>query len=136
MDRAVIGCFNIPIWKGALRHVLLIVVLIRRSGASWAFEKEFKGQLKGTLEPGVQCQTTEQEAMPVDTDVSEEARVLSEAVEVELARGRALEKQGEDDGWETDDGEDEGEDFEVEQLAEAMETVILVAIDKDETEQD
>jgi len=34
VSRAVIGSINIPIWKGALRHVLLIVVLIRRSGAS------------------------------------------------------------------------------------------------------
>jgi hypothetical protein len=51
-----------------------------------------------------------------------------------LERRRLAQERGEedDDGWETDTSDvDEGEDVEVEELAEAIETVMVLATDKD-----
>jgi hypothetical protein len=50
-------------------------------------EKEFKVQFTGTLESGVRWQPMGHKGIRRNTDVSEEARPLSEAVEVVLARG-------------------------------------------------
>ncbi|KAJ7892562.1 hypothetical protein B0H14DRAFT_3427969 [Mycena olivaceomarginata] len=62
----------------------------------------------GTLEPGAQREALEAEMHRV------------------LAGGG-----GEDNGWETDDGDEEEEE---EELARAIETVVVLATDKDETD--
>ncbi|KAJ7828578.1 hypothetical protein B0H14DRAFT_3088219 [Mycena olivaceomarginata] len=68
----------------------------------------YKERFTGTLEPGAQREALEAEMHRV------------------LAGGG-----GEDDGWETDDGDEEEEE---EELARAIETVVVLATDKDETD--
>ncbi|KAJ7858418.1 hypothetical protein B0H13DRAFT_2237590 [Mycena leptocephala] len=68
---------------------------------------------------------------PMNTE-EEEDEALAIAAEVE--RGRLAQQTGhdDDDGWVTDESDgDEGEDVEVQELAETIETVMVLATDKD-----
>ncbi|KAF7371636.1 hypothetical protein MVEN_00019100 [Mycena venus] len=95
-----------------------------------AFVKEAGPKFTGTLEPGVRRQIVEPEPMAVD--VSEEEREPAPAVETELQQGCAPELEDNEE-WETDDSEDE---FEEELLAKEMETVMVLAVDKEDDKQE
>ena len=59
-----------------------------------------------------------------------EEEVEATAVTAELeCRGLTQEQSEEDDGWETD--EIDGEDVEMEELVEVIETIMVLATDKD-----
>ncbi|KAJ7885442.1 hypothetical protein B0H13DRAFT_2235276 [Mycena leptocephala] len=93
-------------------HMKRLRMMVRKLGPRFS----------GTLMPGGDRMDTEEEE-------GEAA-----AVAAELERGRLAQERGEedDDGWETDTSDvDEGEDAEVEELAEAIETVMVLATDKD-----
>ncbi|KAJ7825465.1 hypothetical protein B0H14DRAFT_2596542 [Mycena olivaceomarginata] len=96
-----------------------------------AFVDEAGPRFTGTLEPGVR-RATEVQPEPMNVDVSEEERELVNAVEAELQRGRVLESE-DDEEWETDDSDDE---FEGELLAEEMEAVMVLAVDKENDNED
>ncbi|KAJ7348100.1 hypothetical protein DFH08DRAFT_1001633 [Mycena albidolilacea] len=85
----------------------------------------YKEQFTGTLEPGVRRKEPE---IPTPMVVDDQ-QAQREALEAEMHRVLAG-GGGEDDGWETDDGDEEEE----EELARAIETVVVLATDKDETD--
>lgn len=86
----------------------------------------YKERFTGTLEPGVRRKEPE---VPTPMVVDDE-QAQREALEAEMHRVLAG-GGGEDDGWETDDGDEEEEE---EELARAIETVVVLATDKDETD--
>ncbi|KAJ7831870.1 hypothetical protein B0H13DRAFT_2240523 [Mycena leptocephala] len=91
-------------------------------------------RFSGTLVPGVRLAPPPEPATQGDRMDTEEEEGEAAAVAAELERGRLAQERGEedDDGWETDTSDvDEGEDVEVEELAEAIETVMVLATDKD-----
>ncbi|KAJ7302857.1 hypothetical protein DFH08DRAFT_918854 [Mycena albidolilacea] len=85
----------------------------------------YKERFTGTLKPGVRRKEPE---VPTPMVVDDE-QTQREALEAEMHRVLAG-GGGEDDGWETDDGDEEEE----EELARAIETVVELATDKDETD--
>ncbi|KAJ7733717.1 hypothetical protein B0H14DRAFT_2408921 [Mycena olivaceomarginata] len=86
----------------------------------------YKEWFTGTLEPGVRRKEPE---IPTPMVVDDQ-QAQREALEAEMHRVLAG-GGGEDDGWETDDGDEEEEE---EELARAIETVVVLATDKDETD--
>jgi hypothetical protein len=86
----------------------------------------YKERFTGTLEPGVRRKEPE---IPTPMVVDDQ-QAQREALEAEMHRVLAG-GGGEDDGWETDDGDEEEEE---EELARAIETVVVLATDKDETD--
>ncbi|KAJ6494103.1 hypothetical protein C8R47DRAFT_974936 [Mycena vitilis] len=96
---------------------------------------ELGPRFTGTLLPGKRLvPEPEPELETPDMDVDTE-RAITQAVEV--ARSAELAQQaldGDDDDWEDEDSanEEDGEDLEAELLAEAMETVMVLAVDKDD----
>ncbi|KAJ7362212.1 hypothetical protein DFH08DRAFT_1024107 [Mycena albidolilacea] len=86
----------------------------------------YKERFTGTLEPGVRRKEPE---VPTPMVVDDE-QAQREALEAEMHRVLAG-GGGEDDGWVTDDGDEEEEE---EELARAIETVVVLATDKDETD--
>jgi hypothetical protein len=90
-------------------------------------------RFSGTLMPGVRLAPPPEPAPQGDRMDTEEEEGEAAAVAAELECGRLAQERGEDDdGWETDTSDvDEGEDAEVEELAEAIETVMVLTTDKD-----
>lgn len=91
-------------------------------------------RFSGTLVPGVRLATLPEPATQGDQMDTGEEEGEAAAVAAELERGRHAQERGEedDDGWETDESDvDGGEDVEVEELAETIETVMVLATDKD-----
>ncbi|KAJ7840271.1 hypothetical protein B0H14DRAFT_2587506 [Mycena olivaceomarginata] len=86
----------------------------------------YKERFTGTLEPGVRRKEPE---IPTPMVVDDQ-QAQREALEAEMHRVLAG-GGGEDNGWETDDGDEEEEE---EELARAIETVVVLATDKDETD--
>ncbi|KAJ7921642.1 hypothetical protein B0H13DRAFT_1604343 [Mycena leptocephala] len=95
--------------------------------------KKLGPRFSGTLMPGVRLAPPPEPAPQGDRmDTEEEGEAAAVAAELEC--GRLAQERGEedDDGWETDTSDvDEGEDAEVEELAEAIETVMVLTTDKD-----
>ncbi|KAJ7899640.1 hypothetical protein B0H13DRAFT_2234208 [Mycena leptocephala] len=91
-------------------------------------------RFSGTLVPGVRLATLPKPATQRDQMDTGEEEGEAAAVAAELERGRHAQERGEeyDDRWETDESDvDGGEDVEVEELAETIETVMVLATDKD-----
>ncbi|KAJ7687765.1 hypothetical protein B0H17DRAFT_1136118 [Mycena rosella] len=98
-----------------------------------SMKKNLGSRFTGTLEPGVrQAEAAEhdvEEEMDVDSDIDE---AEAATVEGEIARGRAMELNGQvEDEWEDvdSDEDDEGEVAEAETLAEMAEWVLTIATD-------
>ncbi|KAJ7671231.1 hypothetical protein B0H14DRAFT_3102334 [Mycena olivaceomarginata] len=94
------------------------------TGIVWS-KATYKERFTGTLEPGVRRKEPE---IPTPMVVDDQ-QAQREALEAEMHRVLAG-GGGEDNGWETDDGDEEEE----EELARAIETVAVLATDKDETD--
>ncbi|KAJ7853826.1 hypothetical protein B0H14DRAFT_3450014 [Mycena olivaceomarginata] len=86
----------------------------------------YKEWFTGTLKPGVRRKEPEIPTPMVVDDQQAQREVLEAEMHRVLAGGG-----GEDNGWETDDGDEEEEE---EELARAIETVVVLATDRDETD--
>ncbi|KAJ7655525.1 hypothetical protein B0H17DRAFT_1146362 [Mycena rosella] len=98
-----------------------------------SMKKKLGSSYTGTLEPGVRraeaAECDVEEEMDVDSDVD---KAEAAAVEAEIARGRAMELNGQvEEEWEDVDSneDDEGEVVEGETLAEMAEQVFTIATD-------
>jgi hypothetical protein len=91
-------------------------------------------RFSGTLLPGVHLTPPSEpttQGDPMNTE-EEEDEALAIAAEVECGRLAQQTGHDDDDGWVTDESDgDEGEDVEVQELAETIETVMVLATDKD-----